>query len=145
VLHAVLGPAGAKPAALLLVLGGVALVALHPALCRRPLRWQAYAVLALAILAASTVHSWYWTWLLPPLALALVATREAPWLGPPASAGWLLFSGLVALPYLTYDGHWCSLWLSFAPYLPLYALRAVGAAGALRRARHLRPLPYTAE
>ena len=75
VLHAILGPTGAKPAALLLLLGGVALVALHPALCRRPLWWQTYAVLALAILAASTVHSWYLTWLLPPLALALVATR----------------------------------------------------------------------
>jgi hypothetical protein len=85
------------------------------------------------------------TWLLPPLALALVATREAPWLGPPPSAGWLLFSGLVTLPYLTYDGHWWSLWLSFTQYLPLYALLAVGAAGALRRTRRLRHLPYTAE
>jgi hypothetical protein len=145
VLYAILGPAGAKSAALVLLLGGVALVALHPALRRRPLWWQAYAVLGLAILAASTVHSWYLTWLLPPLALALVATPEAPWLGPPASAGWLLFSGLVALPYLTYDGHWWSLWLSFVQYVPLYALLAVGVAGALWRIHRRPPLPYTAE
>ena len=47
-------------------------------------------------------------------------------------AAWLLFSGLVVLPYLTYDTHTWRLWISFAEYLPLYAL--LGLAG-VRRAR----------
>jgi hypothetical protein len=140
-LHALLGPAGAKRATLLVLLGGVALLALHPRLRRRPLWWQAYAALALAILVASTVHAWYLTWLLPLLALALVATPGPPWLGPPASTGWLLFSGLVALPYLTYDGHWWSLWLSYAQYLPLYALLGVAAAQTLWALGRPGPLP----
>ncbi len=138
VLHALIGPPGAKAVSLALLLAGVGALAFHPSLSRRPLWWQAYVALGLSILVASSVHSWYLTWLLPPLALTLhvgprwgrpdpadAATPVPPrslWLGPPAAVGWLLFSGLVALPYLTYDTLWWHLGLSLAEYLPLFAL-----------------------
>ncbi len=121
VLHALLGAELAKPVSLALLLAGVAGVALHPALRDRPLWWQAYAVLALAIASASTVHTWYLTWLLPMLAVVLAATGRLPFLGPPAALGWLVFSGLATLPYLTYDTFEWRLWISFAQYVPLYA------------------------
>jgi hypothetical protein len=59
----------------------------------------------------------------------LRGAERVPWLGPWSALGWLLFSGLVALPYLTYDTHWWSLWLTAIQYGPLYALLAVPLAG----------------
>jgi hypothetical protein len=135
-LHALLrelvGGGGAQAVSSLLLVAGVGVVALHPALSGRPLWWQAYVVLALAIVLASTVHAWYATWLIPFLAVQLRhpgARRGGP-LGqvgplPPAGTAWLLFSGLVVLPYLTYDTHEWRLWISFAEYVPLYAVLAL--------------------
>ena len=93
-----LGEAGAKAASLLLLAAGLALLALHPRLRDRPLWWQAYVGFGLALALASTVHGWYLTWMLPPLAVHLAATGRRPWLRPLPALGWLLFSGLVALP-----------------------------------------------
>lgn len=154
VLHALIGPPGAKAVSLALLSAGVGALALHPSLSRRPLWWQAYVALGLSILVASSVHSWYLTWLLPPLALTLNvesrwrhavpadgATGFLPgslWLGPPAAVGWLLFSGLVALPYLTYDTLWWHLGLSLAEYLPLYALLIAHLALHLTRRQERR-------
>jgi hypothetical protein len=133
-LHALLrlglGEAGAKAVSLALLVGGVALLALHPHLRGRPLWWQVYVVFGGAIVLASTVHAWYLTWLLPPLAVHLEATDGRPWLGPLPALGWLLFSGLVALTYLTYDTHQWQLWISVAEYAPLYGLLAAGAMRA---------------
>lgn len=133
-LHALLrlglGEAGAKAVSLVVLVGGVALLALHPRLRGRPLWWQVYVVFGLAIALASTVHPWYLTWLLPPLAVHLEATDGRPWLGPLPALGWLLFSGLVALTYLTYDTHQWQLWISVAEYGPLYGLLAAGALRA---------------
>jgi alpha-1,6-mannosyltransferase len=130
-LHALLrlglGEAGAKAVSLALVAGGVALLALHARLRARPLWWQLYVAFGLALALASTVHAWYLTWLLPPLAVHLEATAGRPWLGPLPALGWLLFSGLAALPYLTYDTHQWQLWISIVEYGPLYALLAVAA------------------
>jgi hypothetical protein len=128
-----LGQTGAKAVCLLLLAGGVALVALHPRLRDRPLWWQAYVIFGLAIALASTVHAWYLTWLLPPLAVHLDATARPPWLAPLPALGWLLFSGLVALPYLTYDTHEWRLWISVAEYAPLYALLLAPLARRLKQ------------
>jgi hypothetical protein len=120
-LHALLGPGLAKAVSLGLLVMGIAVVAVHPALRDRPLWWQTYVVLALAIALASTVHTWYLTWLIPLLALALVASTRPPFLAPLAPAGWLMFTGLAALPYLTYDTYRWRAWIGYAEYVPLYA------------------------
>lgn len=125
VLHAALGPPGAKGVCLALLAAGLAALVAHPRLRDRPLWWRTYVALALAILLASTVHSWYLTWLLPLLAVQLTASRRPPYLVPLHATAWLLFSGLVALPYLTYDTHEWQLWISFAQYVPLFALLAL--------------------
>jgi len=135
-LHALGGAELAKPVSLALLLAGIAAVALHPALRNRPLWWQAYTVLALAITLASTVHTWYLTWLLPLLAVRLNAASHPPFLLPVAALGWFVFTGLSALPYLTYDTHEWRLWISFAQYVPLYACLLL----ALRTAPLGRPL-----
>jgi hypothetical protein len=148
-LHALLrlglGEAGAKAASLLLLAAGLALLALHPRLRDRPLWWQAYVAFGLALALASSVHGWYLTWLLPPLAVHLEATGRRPWLRPLPALGWLLFSGLVALPYLTYDTHEWRLWISVAEYGALYGLLAA-AIWAGRGIRIRRPaLPWQAK
>jgi len=68
------------------------------------------------------VHAWYLTWLLPLLAVGLSARPSPPFIAPWPGLAWLVFSGLVVLPYLTYDTHRWQLWISFAQYLPFYAL-----------------------
>jgi hypothetical protein len=123
-----LGPAAAKGVCVALLLAGLAWLAIHPAARARPLWWQSYAALALALLLASTVHAWYATWLLPLLAVQLGATRRVPFFAPLHVLAWLLFSGLVALPYLTYDTHEWRLWISFAEYVPLLTLLALAAS-----------------
>jgi hypothetical protein len=137
VLRLLLGTTGAKAASALLLLAGLALLALHPRLRHRPLWWQAYVALGLALVTASTVHAWYLTWLLPLLAVRLEAGTRPLALGPAPALGWLLFSGLVALTYLTYDTHQWQLWISVAEYLPLYVCLALPAIRAWRAtARH---------
>ncbi len=142
--HAVLRElAGARAAKALTLIGlGAAVLALtlHPALRRRPLWWQAYVVLGLSIAFASTVHAWYLTWLLPFLAPHLVARASFPFVAPWSALAWLLLSGLVALPYLTYDTHRWQLWISFAEYVPFYALLAVPAITRLPGAQRARTL-----
>ena len=150
ILRLALGARGAKAVCLLLLLAGLALLALHPVLRRRPLWWQAYVALGLSIVLASTVHSWYLTWLLPLLAVQLAPLDRVPFLRPGPALGWLLFSGLVALPYLTYDTHEWRLWISFAEYAPLFACLAAGAPWPAlrtllaRRARPPAPMPRPA-
>ena len=139
-LHALLrelaGARTAKAITLLCLGVGVLAIARQPALRDRPLWWQAYAVLGLSIVLASTVHAWYLTWLLPLLALHLSAQRRPPFLLPWDGLAWLSLSGLVVLPYLTYDTHRWQLWISFAQYVPFYALLAVPLVSmVLRRAR----------
>lgn len=129
-LHAIFrlvaGARGAKAACVLLLLVGVAILAVHPALRRRPLWWQTYVVFGLSLLLASTVHAWYLTWLLPLLAVQLSSTSRPPFLQPAHALGWLLFSGLVALPYLTYDTHEWRLWISVVEYVPLFVFLVLG-------------------
>jgi hypothetical protein len=127
----------AKALSLAAILGGVAVLALHPALRARPLWWRIYAVLGLALAWASTVNPWYVTVVVPFLALALARGRWPLVFRPAASWGWLLFSGTVALAYLTYStGRWQGWeWVPFAEYGPLYLL--VGAAGVGVGARAL--------
>jgi len=127
----------AKLISLAVILAGLALLALHPAARARPLWWRVYAALALALAWASTVNPWYATALVPFLALALARGRWPLVFRPAASWGWLLFSGSVALAYLTYStGHWQGWsWVPFAEYGPLYLL--VGAAMVDAAARRL--------
>lgn len=121
-LRLVVGAAGAKAICLIVLLIGLALVARHPGLRQRPLWWQTYVVFGLSFSLASSVHAWYLTWLLPLLAVNLEALDDWPFFQPWPALGWLLFSGLVALPYLTYDTHQWQLWISLVEYLPLYLL-----------------------
>ena len=127
----------AKALSLAAILAGVVALAAHPALRRRPLWWRVYCVLALALAWASTVNPWYATALVPFLALALARGRWPFAFRPAPSWGWLLFSGTVALAYLTYStGRWQGwTWVPFAEYGPLYLL--VGAAGVAMGARAL--------
>ena len=140
--HAVLREVAGLPAAKLLTLGGliagIAALAIHPALRRRPLWWQAYVVLGLCIVLASTVHAWYLTWLLPFLTLHLAARTSLPFVAPWSGLAWLLLSGLVVLPYLTYDTHQWRLWISFAEYVPFYALLAIPTIRQVVTARNAR-------
>ena len=131
IIRQIAGAPAAKALCLLLLGAGIAAVATHPVLRARPFWWQAYAILGLSIVLASTVHAWYLTWLLPFIAVQVANQDQVPagrmsgmQLRDPALA-WLLFSGLVALPYLTYDTHQWRLWISFAEYVPLYLLLAL--------------------
>jgi alpha-1,6-mannosyltransferase len=129
----------AKLLSLLAVLLGVGLLAGYPPLRARPLWWRVYCALALALVWASTLNPWYVTALVPFLALALARGRWPFAFRPAASWGWLLFSGTVALAYLTYStGRWQGWsWVPLAEYGPLYLLVgaaavAVGAGGLYR-------------
>src|SRR5262249_33289929 len=119
----------AKLLSLLAILAGVLALAALPALRARPLWWRVYAALALALVWASTLNPWYVTAVVPFLALALCRGRWPFTFRPPASWGWLLFSGTVALAYLTYStGRWEGWWgLRFAAYGPLSLLVGVPA------------------
>ena len=90
------------------------------------------------VVLASTVHAWYLTWLLPLLAVHLAGSKRFPFVTPWMGLAWLVFSGLVALPYLTHDTHEWRLWISFAQYVPFFALAALAAAPRL--APRLAPL-----
>jgi hypothetical protein len=146
-----LGLAGlplAKLLSLAALLAGVAALVALPALRARPLWWRVYGVLALALAWASTVNPWYVATVVPFLALALAPGRWPLVFRPAASWGWLLFSGTVALAYLTYStGRWQGWsWVPFAEYGPLYLL--VGAAGIRLGARalhHCRVRPMRAQ
>jgi alpha-1,6-mannosyltransferase len=144
-IHALLRELLGARAAKLITLGCLAAavtgMAFHPALRDRPLWWRAYVVLGLSIVLASTVHAWYLTWLLPLLAVQLVARSRMPFLAPWDGAAWLVLSGLVALPYLTYDTHEWRLWISVAEYGLLYALLA--AAIWPRRGLRIRPRAFS--
>jgi hypothetical protein len=134
------GLALAKLLSLLAIAAGIALLTLHPTLRARPLWWRVYAVLGLTLVWASTLNPWYVTAVVPFLALALAAARWPLCFRPAASWGWLLFSGSVALAYLTYNsGRWQGWsWVPFAEYAPLYLL--LGAAGVASGARALQRL-----
>ena len=147
--HAVLrelaGARFAKIVTLAALAAGVLAMAAHRALRDRSLWWQAYAALGLSIVLASTVHAWYLTWLLPLLAVELSAQRTAPFIAPWSGLAWLVFSGLVVLPYLTYDTHEWQLWISFAQYVPFYALLAAPlGVKALRRRKTAREVASSA-
>jgi hypothetical protein len=111
----------AKVVTWLALICGVGLFVAAPRLRARPVWWQSYALFALTLVLAATVHAWYVTWLLPFLALNLRFHEGFVPLRPLPSVGWLLFSFLVALPYLTYADHVWRLWISFVEYVPLFA------------------------
>ncbi|HEV2124703.1 MAG TPA: hypothetical protein VGW38_18305 [Chloroflexota bacterium] len=123
---------------------GAPVVALVPSSNMHIKRWPVdhWVRLADALTMAgclpSEVHSWYLSWLLPPLAVRLFAVRWFPFLSPVPALAWLLFTGLVVLPYVTYDTHEWQLWLSHAQYVPLLALLLAGVLGPIVL-RHLRP------
>lgn len=131
-LRALLAPLVAEPilpaklASLVLLLLGIAFLAVHPRARARPLPHRALAALGLFLLLSSTVHAWYLTWLLPPLAMILEPAGRPLVFRPLWAYAWLLFSGLAVLPYLTYADHQWQLWISVAEYGPVYAL--LGAA-----------------
>jgi alpha-1,6-mannosyltransferase len=127
----------AKLLSLLAIAGGLLLLVVVPSLRARPLWWRVYVAFALTLAWASTVNPWYVTAVVPFLALALRPGRWPLVFRPVASWGWLLFSGTVALAYLTYStGRWQGWsWVPFAEYGPLYAL--VGAAAVTLGARAL--------
>jgi hypothetical protein len=135
ILRLAIGPAAAKATCLAALAATVAALVLHPGLRQRPLWWQSFVALAAAILLSPTVHAWYLTWLVPLLTVGLQATGRAPFLAPLSSLGWLLLSGLVVLPYLTYDTHQWQLWISLAEYLPLFGLLLLSALANTPRRR----------
>jgi len=122
-----------------LLLLGIGVVTMVPRYRQRPLWWQVYAVLALSLLLSSTVHAWYVVWLLPFVTLTLRSTRFPGIFRPCPSYAWLLFSGLVVLPYLTYRDYQWHLWISLAEYVPLYLLFIASVVPPRTRDAHLWP------
>ncbi len=117
----------AKAASAMFLLAGAGWLALHPRVRHLHLPRRALAVFGLFLLLSSTVHAWYLTWLLPLLVLELRAADTPLVFEPLWAYAWLLFSGLVVLPYLTYADHQWQVWISLAQYLPLYLLLGVGS------------------
>lgn len=115
----------AKLVSLLLLVGGAATVALHPRFREWSMQAKALAILGWFLILSSTVHAWYLTWLLPLIAHELHAASKPLVFRPLWVYAWLLFSGLVTLPYLTYSSHQWQIWISAAEYAPLYWLLAV--------------------
>jgi hypothetical protein len=116
----------AKVASLGLLGLGILVLAFHPAAGLLSLNERVLAALGLFLALSSTVHAWYLIWLLPLLAFVLHADARPLVFRPLWAYAWLLLSGLVVLPYLTYADHQWQVWISAAQYGPVYAVLALG-------------------
>jgi alpha-1,6-mannosyltransferase len=122
----------AKLASLGLLGLGILLLAFHPTARRLTLNERVLAALGLFLALSSTVHAWYLIWLLPLLAFVLDADARPLVFRPLWAYAWLLLSGLVVLPYLTYADHQWQAWISVAQYGPVYAVLALGCWNPVR-------------
>ncbi len=130
-----LDPRPAKAVSAVILLAGVMVLATHRRTRDWPAHRQALAALGLFLLLSSTVHAWYAVWLLPLLAYDLAFRNLQAPVRTALVYGWLPFSGLVALPYLTYADHVWQPWISIAEYGPLFAALVVAGVLWLRPAQ----------
>lgn len=86
------------------------------------------AVLTAGVLLSPTVDPWYVCWLAPFVCLA-------------SCPGAFLLTGTVLLSYVYYAGHVERAWVLALEYLPVYALLALQAYGALRGGPPRRSMP----
>ncbi len=138
---------GSLPAKLLslAVLGTVVgLLSFQPWLVRHlSLARRLTLVLGTTLLVATTVHTWYVSWIL--VLLPLVIGEDAGW---GWDFAWLLFAALAQLPYLTYKFYGQTplyQWIRPLEYWPVLLLAAGNALFLLqrqynRRQRQARPL-----
>jgi hypothetical protein len=113
---------GALPAKIMsvAVLGtAVALLSFHPRLALElSLPRRLMLVFGVTLLVASTVHTWYLSWILLFVPLVYGSKNFKGW-----DNGWMLAAALLELPYLTYNGNMALYgWIRPLEYWPLHLL-----------------------
>lgn len=113
---------GALPAKIMSVgvLGtAVALLSFHPRLALElSLPRRLMLVFGTTLLVASTVHTWYLSWVLVFMPLVYESKKFKGW-----DYGWMLAVALLELPYLTYNGNMALYgWIRPLEYWPLHLL-----------------------
>ncbi len=110
----------AKILSLVLLVGGVGVLAFHPRLVvELSLPRRLMLTTGLTLLVTSAVHSWYVTWILIFVPL-VYGEGFKNW-----DRAWLLFGALVQLPYLDYQHDpqfWFREWIRPLQYWPLHLL-----------------------